>query len=133
MLNSRSPVTRAVTGLSNAMETQRVFANAVASSELPDRVRGAVSDAQAVEPHCFDDSYIAFLDEQIELNARGDAWTERLRLRRSRLSTYCNRTLIHGRIVVDGVDWSLEVDPETGGVVHWETYQFNDRNAENAP
>ena len=122
-----------VTGLTSAMERQSVFAKAVASSELPKRVRGAVSDAQAVESHCFDDSYIAFLDEQIELNAKGDAWTERLRLRCSRLSPYCNRTLIHGRIIVDGVDWSLDVDPETGLVVHWETYQLNDREDENAP
>ena len=114
------------------METRLVFAKAVASSKLPGSVRTQVANAQAVESHGFDESYIAFLDEQIELNARGDAWTERLRLRRSRLAGYCNRTLVRGRLVVDGVEWSIEVDPETNTVVHWETYELKTRHDEDS-
>ena len=85
-------------------------------------MRLAVPTTQSLEEHSFDESYIAFLDDQIALNARGDAWTERLRQRRARLFAYCHRTLIRGRIVVDDREWSIEVDPEAGKVVHWETY-----------
>ncbi len=114
------------------MKTHAAFTSAVTSSDLPAHVRCAASNAQAVEEHCFDDSYLEFLDQQIELNASGDAWTERLRARRANLSEYCNHTLIRGRIVVDGVDWSLEVEPETRRVVHCETYQLENHYGENA-
>ena len=103
-------------------ESTRIFASAVSKSDLPPEVRRVAWTAQGVESYCLDPSYIAFLDEQIALNARGDGWTARLKQRREKLLPYCDRMLIHGRIVFDNEEWSLDVDPGSTEVVHCESY-----------
>ena len=70
-------------------------------AKLPKFVRNAASSVVEIETSTFDVTYLEFLDEQVELNARGDEWSQRLRLRRSGLADWCDVPLIKGRINVD--------------------------------
>ncbi|WP_425395753.1 hypothetical protein [Aeoliella sp.] len=102
---------------------REVFIRAVGGcDDMPTAARQAAADAPSVEESLFDYSYIEFLDQQIELNARGDEWSERLRERKSGLQQWCNTPLIHGRIECGADDYSVYVDPDTQTVVWWEEY-----------
>jgi len=46
-----------------------------------------------VESKLLDASYLAFLDEQIQLGARGEEWTNVLRRRKTQLSPYVDKIL----------------------------------------
>lgn len=99
------------------------FINAVRNcGALPECVRQSAQSASGVETTSFDSTYLEFLDEQIELNARGDAWSQRLRSRRAGLSEWCDSPLINGRISVNSDDYAVKVDPKTQTVVYWEHY-----------
>lgn len=75
-----------------------------------------------VDEHVFDESYIQFLDQQIELNARGDAWSERLRRRRDVLATWTDRSLVRVVCTGNGREWWFDVDPESKRVLRAESY-----------
>lgn len=90
--------------------------------ELPQSVREAAIQA-SVEEHSFDESYIAFLEEQIELSPRGPTWTERLRKRREDLIPFTGRRLLRSSIHVGRDDFTVEVEPVRAVVVHWEKYE----------
>jgi hypothetical protein len=92
------------------------------SNELPSEVRLHAHEAQAVEESRFDESYIEFLDEQIQINARGPKWAERLRRRREGLHAFCHVTLLSGHIVSGQYDTWIKVDPKKKVVVFWERY-----------
>ena len=105
------------------MNMREQFAAAVRSCpDLPAVVRDAVKAVGNVEASVFDRTYLEFLGEQIQLNARGDAWSARLRRRRDGLAQWCDRELIDGTIVVNVDDYWIKVDPKTGKVVYWEHY-----------
>ena len=91
-------------------------------SDLPQSVRDAAATAQGLEESCIDSTYLDFLDEQIELNARGDEWSDRLRRRRSGLADWCDYPLLDGRIVVGPDEYAFKVDRVTQSVVYWEEY-----------
>ena len=92
-------------------------------AELPHEVREAAKHWSSVEAHCFDQSYIEFLDTQIRLSPRGPAWTERLKKRREGLFRFRNRTLLRNRLHVGRNDYTVEVDPTAASVVYWERYE----------
>ena len=87
---------------------------------LPECVRESAPSAARVETSSFDVTYLEFLDEQVDLNARGDQWSQRLRARRSGLADWCDVPLIRGQITVDTDDYWIKVDPKTKSVVYWE-------------
>ena len=89
---------------------------------LPKCVRDSAASATGIETSSFDMTYLEFLDEQAELNARGDEWSQRLRSRRAGLTDWCDIPLIDGRITVGTDDYSLKVDPKTLSIVYWEHY-----------
>lgn len=98
-----------------------IFIQAIrAAPELPQAVRENAGKAKDVEERHFDESYFEFLDAQIELNARGAEWTARLKRRRIAMLPFCNRTSIRGRVEIDGTSFSIDVDPKTASVFHWE-------------
>ncbi len=94
-------------------------------TELPEDIRLRAQDAVVVGVgvRSFDESYITFLDEQIQLGSRGPEWTERLRRRREGLRNFCNVPLISGRIPHGASNIWLKVDPQTRTVVFWEDYE----------
>ena len=64
-------------------------------------------DLVSEETNSLDASYLAFLDEQIELEPRGEEWSAVLKNRRNELSPYVGRMLTtltvstsHGRMVI---------------------------------
>lgn len=90
--------------------------------DLPHAVRAAAATVQSLEETCFDSTYLDFLDEQIELNARGDEWSERLCRRRTVLTEWCDRPLLTGIILAGPNGYWIKVDRETQSVVYWEEY-----------
>ncbi len=90
--------------------------------ELPQAVREAARES-AVEQHSFDQSYIAFLDDQIRRSPRGPEWTRRLKERREGLLRFTGRQLLRSSLQVGSDDYTVEVDPEVEGVVYWERYE----------
>jgi hypothetical protein len=104
-------------------ELLTTFAAAVRKAgEIPEDVRAAADQVVNVEGRTFDESYLAYLDEQIELAPRGPEWAARLERRREGLSAFCDRPLIVGRIGLNRDEYRIWVNPRTGTVIHWEEY-----------
>ena len=89
---------------------------------LPECVRNSTASVSGIETRSFDVSYLEFLDQQVELNARGDEWSNRLRSRRIGLADWCDIPLIDGSITVGTDDYTIKVDPKTQSVVYWEHF-----------
>ena len=103
------------------MKPDDLFSEAVRGcQDLPVDVRNHAADAWGVEESCFDESYIQFLDEQIQLGSRGPEWTEILRRRREGLRSFCSVPLVSGHIHVGRFDTWVKVDPKTRVIVYWE-------------
>ena len=90
--------------------------------ELPETVREATKNS-AIEEHSFDQSYIQFLDTQIELSPRGPDWTERLKKRREGLFPFTGKHLLRSIVEVGTHNYSIEVDPRAESVGYWERYE----------
>lgn len=105
------------------MSIRDIFIRAVSEcEELPTSVRDSALPISGVGKSSFDASYLDFLVQQIELNARGDEWSQRLRDRMLGLEKWCDTPLISGKIEVGADDYSIYVDPELKSVVYWEQY-----------
>lgn len=102
------------------MSSQQEFINAVLRSELPSELRASAKQAIGIEHHHFDQSYIDFLDEQVRLNPRGSLWTERLKVRREHLLPFRDGLLLRGNVAVGKDRYTIEVDPKSLAVIHWE-------------
>ena len=108
------------------MTFKALFIAAVrATLSLPDLLSENAEDATALEEHRFDESYIEFLDEQIQLSPRGPEWTARLIRRRAALLPYCRVTLLRGSVQVGDTCFTAEVHPERRAVIHWEQYEHD--------
>ena len=108
------------------MSSKQLFIEAVrATTSLPAPLRENAGDVTALEEHCFDESYIEFLDAQIRLGPRGPEWTARLIRRRAALLPFCGVTLLRGRVQVGDADFTVEIDPKIRAVVHWEEYEYD--------
>jgi hypothetical protein len=88
-------------------------------------LREHAGDVTALEEHTYDESYIEFLDTQIRLSPRGPEWTVRLIRRRAALLPFCGVTLLRGRVQVGDADFTVEIDPKTRAVIHWEEYEYD--------
>src|SRR5512140_3126334 len=97
-----------------------IFIEAIRQSpSLPAEVREHAAAARAVEESRGDESYIEFLDTQIQLEPRGPGWALRLRRRREALRPFCGITLLSGVVPAGQRHFSLRVLPEQRTVVHW--------------
>jgi hypothetical protein len=106
------------------MNFTNVFIEAVsASTDIPAALRVNAPNVTALEEHRFDSSYIEFLDTQIDLSPRGPEWTERLKRRRTALLPFCDVMLLRGNVEVNDVFFTVEIDPATRTVIHWEEYE----------
>jgi hypothetical protein len=108
------------------MNSKALFVETVRAMEtLPASLREHADDVRALEEHRFDQSYIDFLDEQIRLSPRGPEWTARLKSRRAALLPFCDSTLLRGSVRVGEAGFSVEIDPKTRAVIHWEQYEYD--------
>lgn len=92
------------------------------ADHLPAALRAAAGKVKCCQAGAFDDSYIAFLDEQIERAARGPEWTERLKRRRAGLAPFCGVPLVSGSVRVRASDFTVYVHPVSRRVVYCEEY-----------
>jgi hypothetical protein len=93
------------------------------AAELPGPARSGAVAFGPPEVSAFDETYLAFLDEQIGLGPRGPAWTERLRVRRAGLAPYCGVPLVSGHVRAGTSGFTIYVDPRARRVVYWEEYR----------
>lgn len=99
------------------------FIHAVSNcTALPELLRNAAASVVEIETSAFNETYLEFLDQQIEFNTRGEEWSQRLRSRRSGLAEWCDMPLIGGRITLNNDEYTIKVDPKTQSVVYWEHY-----------
>jgi hypothetical protein len=109
------------------MDSKALFVEAVrAMVALPASLREHAGEVWSVKESRFDKSYIEFLDEQIRLSPRGPEWTEILKHRRAALLPFCGLTLLSGFVRVDDILFSVDVDPKTRAVIHWEQHEYDD-------
>ena len=87
--------------------------------------RNAVSEIKITN---VDQSYIDFLDGQIELEPRGPEWNQILMFRRAALAEHVGRELASCVLRCGTTHYSFNVDPISGSVVHFEVYEefYND-------
>ncbi len=95
--------------------------------EMDAEVRENKNAVGLIEPSWFDESYLDFLNNQIESEPRGPEWSARLKVRKKNLSPYVNRELAHCRFRFGGDDYFIYVDPLSGKVIHWEHYDNSPR------
>jgi hypothetical protein len=96
----------------------------MASHDLPPWVRDAIQSVDGVEEHILDQSYLRFLEEQIDLAPRGPEWTNVLEKRREALSNYCGKPLLSGIISSAQKRCYIRTDPESKSVVYWDAYEL---------
>jgi hypothetical protein len=105
------------------MDHRTIFLEAVRTAhQLPAWVREHAELVRGLDKSRFDETYLQFLDQQIELAPRGPEWTDRLRRRRATLQDFCGVTLLYGRYRLGDSEVSIRVHPETKAVVQWEAY-----------
>lgn len=108
------------------MNFKALFVEVVRGTEsLPGSLREHADAVRDLEESRFDKSYIEFLDEQIRLSPRGPEWTERLKRRRAALLSFCDVTLLRGSVRVGEIDFTVQINPKTRTVIHWEQYKYD--------
>ena len=93
------------------------------SEHVPKVVRVNSKNLEYINEMTVDESYIRFLDHQIEINNRGWEWRKLLTKRRAALLPFCNVPLIDGMIKVGSKRYSVYVERKSMMVVHWEEYE----------
>lgn len=112
------------------MNFKALFVEVIRTTEdLPALLRDHADAVRGLEEHRFDQSYIEFLDEQIRLNPRGPAWTERLKYRRTALLPFRDVALLRGSVQVGEIIFTVEIQPRTKTVIHYEEY-YNEKSGE---
>src|SRR5438045_6910996 len=108
------------------MNSKALFTEAVRAMEsLPAALREHAGDVTALEEHTFDESYIECLDTQIRLSPRGPEWTARLTRRPAALLPFCGVTLLRGTVRFGDAGFTVEIDPKTRAVIHWDEYEYD--------
>jgi hypothetical protein len=110
-------------GTPDRTSDESLFVEVLSNATGLPQLRGQPKEILTVRRNCFDESYLRFLDEQIQLAVRGPEWTERLRKRRAGLEDYCGVTLLDAFIRVGASDFLIYVDPETQTIVYCEEFQ----------
>ena len=90
------------------------------AESLPVEVRNAAASLDFVSRSTFDQSYLDFLQEQIDLEPRGPEWTALMKARLDALTPYRDKPTLMGFIPVEDGLWSVRVDPAKQVVVHGE-------------
>ena len=91
-------------------------------SELPYGVRERAADIRSVEWSEFDQTYLDFLGDQISLEPRGPAWSERLRHRKKGCIALVDTKHLNCRLEEDGLVWVFKISADPPKVVHLEHY-----------
>jgi hypothetical protein len=108
-------------------EDEAIFIKALqATDSLPAAVRERATAVQFCERSIFDQSYLEFLQLQIDLQPRGPEWTAVLAERLSHLAPYCGLPTLFGTIIMPGGQYRIRIDPQTQEVIHYELHDWPD-------
>lgn len=109
------------------MTAREIFTESVLATEhLPEVLREHAGEVTGLEESVFDASYLEFLDEQIRLSPRGPEWSTLLSRRRAALLPFCGVPLLHGKVSLGDILFTVRVHPDTRSVIHWEEDQMAD-------
>ena len=86
--------------------------------ELPADVASA--EFTCVDERIIDQRLLSFLISESASQGSDADWVVRQRRRKEALSPYLDRVLICVFILLPGIHYTIEVDPELERVVHWE-------------
>ena len=87
-------------------------------SELPCQVK--IAEFTYVEERLIDEILLYRLSSYQATDDGSPDWVTRLRRRREALSSYLGKDLVCVLIRLPGVQYTIEVDPVSQNVVHWE-------------
>lgn len=90
-------------------------------AELPFEVRKA--KFMQVEERLIDECLLVRLTNQLSLESNATDWVDRFQSRQDALSPYLGSILTCVFIRLPGVHYTIEIDPITRAVVHWEWQQ----------
>lgn len=99
------------------------------SSQLPSWVHSLAQSESAtlidskklnIEYKILDASYIEFLDQQIELEARGPEWNEILKKRVSALRPFVGKTVVTAQLLFEDNSLTIKIDPEEKNIINIE-------------
>ena len=98
-----------------------IFVRAVQGADvLPTEVREAAASQDFVSRSTFDQSYLDFLQEQIEGATNNPEWSVKAKARLAALIPYRDTLTLVGFVsTTDGL-WSVRVDPAKQVVIHGE-------------
>ena len=101
------------------MSAESVFVTAIRQcADLPNEVRKA--RFSYIKEHRIDQAFLSRLETAGSHPERDTDRMARLDRRRQSLSKFLERNLVCGYVRLPGVFYTIEVDPESAQVVHWE-------------
>ena len=101
------------------MSAESVFGRAIRACEaLPAEVRNA--QFTYIKERRIDRSSLGYLESQSATAAKGSDLSAQVARRRQALRPYFGHNLICGYVRLPGVYYTIEVDPKSECVVHWE-------------
>lgn len=107
------------------MKKRDIFIEAIKKSDkISKPITSEIDKNCSIHEKSFDESYLQFLDEQIQLNTRGDDWTHRLIQRRNQLTPFCNRILLDCKISNGKHEYWIKIDPPKKEIVYFEEYNL---------
>lgn len=89
-----------------------------ACTELPPIVANV--EFTRVDARIVDDELLEQLSGESAVSSGTPDWSDRQKRRKSALSRYLDKTLICIFIRLPGIHYTVEIDPETERVIHWE-------------
>jgi hypothetical protein len=105
------------------IDQKMVFVEAVRSAaDIPIAVQEYAGDVDELRQTIMDESYLAFLDEQIRLCPRGEEWNAVLKKRRQMLTGFVGKVLMDGIVRASGKTVFIKIDPEGKRVLYWEDW-----------
>ena len=91
--------------------------------EIPPDVKAAGNTVTDLRERVLDQSYLDFLDEQIQLCPRGNNWNVILTKRRTALSLLVGKRLLDGVVTTSHRSVFIKIDPLGRRLLYWEEQQ----------
>lgn len=105
------------------IDGQTAFVEAVRSTaDIPSSVKEHAEEVEELRQTILDESYLAFLDEQMRLCPRGEEWNAVLKKRRQALARFVGKALMDGIVRASGKQVFIKIDPEDKRVIYWEDW-----------
>jgi hypothetical protein len=105
------------------IDQRAVFIKAVTlAPDMPADIKAGAETVDDLRLKVVDQSYIAFLDEQIRLCARGEEWNNVLKKRREALIPNVGTELVDGIITTPVGRVFVKIEPRAPRVLYWEQW-----------